>query len=107
MHPTMHVPTHTHIHHPTHTTNHPTHRPFLLHISTLLAPKSPAPALQDTATDDLTAADYYADSYGHFGIHEEMIKDEVCDVGWSWVGVIWGHAQRPWAAGGEGGNAQP
>ena len=26
---------------------------------------------------DLTAADYYADSYGHFGIHEEMLKDEV------------------------------
>lgn len=29
--------------------------------------------------DDLTAADYYADSYGHFGIHEEMLKDEVGD----------------------------
>lgn len=27
--------------------------------------------------DNLTAADYYADSYGHFGIHEEMLKDEV------------------------------
>ena len=27
--------------------------------------------------DDLTAADYYADSYGHHGIHEEMLKDEV------------------------------
>lgn len=27
--------------------------------------------------DELTAADYYADSYGHFGIHEEMLKDEV------------------------------
>jgi protein arginine N-methyltransferase 1 len=26
---------------------------------------------------ELTAADYYADSYGHFGIHEEMLKDEV------------------------------
>lgn len=25
----------------------------------------------------MTAADYYADSYGHFGIHEEMIKDDV------------------------------
>jgi predicted TPR repeat methyltransferase len=23
------------------------------------------------------SADYYADSYGHFGIHEEMLKDEV------------------------------
>ena len=24
-----------------------------------------------------TSADYYADSYAHFGIHEEMLKDEV------------------------------
>ena len=23
------------------------------------------------------SADYYADSYSHFGIHEEMLKDEV------------------------------
>jgi protein arginine N-methyltransferase 1 len=28
-------------------------------------------------SDDLTAADYYADSYGHHSIHEEMLKDEV------------------------------
>ncbi|GAB4813615.1 hypothetical protein N2152v2_000661 [Parachlorella kessleri] len=27
--------------------------------------------------EDLTAADYYSDSYAHFGIHEEMLKDEV------------------------------
>ena len=27
--------------------------------------------------DDLTAADYYFDSYAHHGIHEEMLKDEV------------------------------
>ena len=24
-----------------------------------------------------TSADYYFDSYAHFGIHEEMLKDEV------------------------------
>ena len=24
-----------------------------------------------------TSGDYYADSYAHFGIHEEMLKDEV------------------------------
>merc|ERR1712137_922069 len=29
------------------------------------------------APDDMTAADYYFDSYAHFGIHEEMLKDEV------------------------------
>eukprot|EP00611_Tribonema_gayanum_P024535 TRINITY_DN5444_c0_g3_i2.p2 TRINITY_DN5444_c0_g3~~TRINITY_DN5444_c0_g3_i2.p2 ORF type:complete len:369 (+),score=130.68 TRINITY_DN5444_c0_g3_i2:192-1298(+) len=27
--------------------------------------------------EDLTSKDYYFDSYSHFGIHEEMIKDEV------------------------------
>jgi hypothetical protein len=25
----------------------------------------------------LTSSDYYFDSYSHFGIHEEMLKDEV------------------------------
>lgn len=28
-------------------------------------------------TGDMTSKDYYADSYAHFGIHEEMLKDEV------------------------------
>jgi len=27
--------------------------------------------------EDMTSKDYYADSYSHFGIHEEMLKDEV------------------------------
>ncbi|GLH07902.1 hypothetical protein R5R35_000707 [Gryllus longicercus] len=27
--------------------------------------------------DDMTSRDYYFDSYAHFGIHEEMLKDEV------------------------------
>lgn len=26
---------------------------------------------------NVTSADYYFDSYSHFGIHEEMLKDEV------------------------------
>lgn len=26
---------------------------------------------------NITSADYYFDSYSHFGIHEEMLKDEV------------------------------
>nr|KAG5692595.1 hypothetical protein BaRGS_024015 [Batillaria attramentaria] len=29
------------------------------------------------AADDMTSKDYYFDSYAHFGIHEEMLKDEV------------------------------
>lgn len=28
-------------------------------------------------TDEMTSRDYYFDSYAHFGIHEEMLKDEV------------------------------
>ncbi|XP_005097395.1 protein arginine N-methyltransferase 1 [Aplysia californica] len=29
------------------------------------------------AADEMTSKDYYFDSYAHFGIHEEMLKDEV------------------------------
>ncbi|CAL1533718.1 unnamed protein product [Lymnaea stagnalis] len=29
------------------------------------------------APDEMTSKDYYFDSYAHFGIHEEMLKDEV------------------------------
>mmetsp|Transcript_10204 Transcript_10204/g.12380 ORF Transcript_10204/g.12380 Transcript_10204/m.12380 type:complete len:340 (-) Transcript_10204:154-1173(-) len=29
------------------------------------------------AAEDMTSKDYYFDSYSHFGIHEEMLKDEV------------------------------
>jgi protein arginine N-methyltransferase 1 len=32
---------------------------------------------ETTAQKNLTSADYYFDSYGHFGIHEEMLKDAV------------------------------
>lgn len=31
----------------------------------------------DMAPDEMTSRDYYFDSYAHFGIHEEMLKDEV------------------------------
>lgn len=31
----------------------------------------------DVNPDDMTSRDYYFDSYAHFGIHEEMLKDEV------------------------------
>ncbi|SJX65967.1 probable HMT1-hnRNP arginine N-methyltransferase [Sporisorium reilianum f. sp. reilianum] len=36
-----------------------------------------AAAGASTSTVDMTSRDYYADSYAHFGIHEEMLKDEV------------------------------
>uniref|UniRef100_A0A674HJI7 type I protein arginine methyltransferase n=1 Tax=Taeniopygia guttata TaxID=59729 RepID=A0A674HJI7_TAEGU len=29
------------------------------------------------SAEDMTSKDYYFDSYAHFGIHEEMLKDEV------------------------------
>ncbi len=41
---------------------------------------APAADKMDTDTDsknDMTSKDYYFDSYSHFGIHEEMLKDEV------------------------------
>jgi protein arginine N-methyltransferase 1 len=31
----------------------------------------------DVSVDEMTSKDYYFDSYAHFGIHEEMLKDEV------------------------------
>ena len=38
------------------------------------APAAPATTV---TKDELTSKDYYFDSYAHFGIHEEMLKDEV------------------------------
>merc|ERR1711942_121255 len=37
---------------------------------------APASA-SETKPGDMTSKDYYFDSYAHFGIHEEMLKDEV------------------------------
>jgi len=43
--------------------------------------EKPATAQADTTADvnatEMTSKDYYFDSYAHFGIHEEMLKDEV------------------------------
>merc|ERR1712008_39928 len=33
--------------------------------------------IKDLSNDEMTSKDYYFDSYAHFGIHEEMLKDEV------------------------------
>jgi len=32
---------------------------------------------ENVSVDEMTSKDYYFDSYAHFGIHEEMLKDEV------------------------------
>ena len=39
-------------------------------------PHDPATAAEPKM-GDMTSRDYYADSYAHFGIHEEMLKDQV------------------------------
>jgi len=39
------------------------------------AAAAPAPVVEESK--DKTSADYYFDSYSHFGIHEEMLKDKV------------------------------
>ncbi|KAK1437589.1 hypothetical protein QVD17_03383 [Tagetes erecta] len=48
-------------------------------IATVLEEDSAMCDAQDPSTvaDDNTSADYYFDSYSHFGIHEEMLKDVV------------------------------
>ncbi|XP_066993889.1 protein arginine N-methyltransferase 1 isoform X2 [Anabrus simplex] len=33
--------------------------------------------VKEVHVDEMTSRDYYFDSYAHFGIHEEMLKDEV------------------------------
>ncbi|KAH9418471.1 arginine methyltransferase 1 [Dermatophagoides pteronyssinus] len=35
------------------------------------------PLNDSVKADEMTSKDYYFDSYGHYGIHEEMLKDEV------------------------------
>ncbi|XP_065910172.1 protein arginine N-methyltransferase 1-like [Dysidea avara] len=41
------------------------------------APGSSSSSSSNHVMDELTSKDYYFDSYSHFGIHEEMLKDEV------------------------------
>ena len=36
--------------------------------------------LENLTGEEMTSKDYYFDSYAHFGIHEEMLKDEVSQV---------------------------
>ncbi|KAI6040234.1 S-adenosyl-L-methionine-dependent methyltransferase [Pisolithus marmoratus] len=37
----------------------------------------PSTVDRNAASESMTSRDYYADSYAHFGIHEEMLKDTV------------------------------
>jgi type I protein arginine methyltransferase len=42
-----------------------------------LLPDGHTPGVIGDADFDMTSSDYYFNSYAHFGIHEEMLKDEV------------------------------
>ena len=37
------------------------------------------------SSSEMTSKDYYFDSYAHFGIHEEMLKDEVRTLTYRWA----------------------
>jgi len=41
------------------------------------AQKEAEKKVEDLTSEEMTSKDYYFDSYAHFGIHEEMLKDEV------------------------------
>ena len=43
-------------------------------MADFVAPASPS---ENKSKKEMTSADYYFDSYSHFGIHEEMLKDVV------------------------------
>ena len=43
----------------------------------ILPPTTPSTTGDFLAPTEFTSADYYFDSYSHFAIHEEMLKDEV------------------------------
>mmetsp|Transcript_12149 Transcript_12149/g.50385 ORF Transcript_12149/g.50385 Transcript_12149/m.50385 type:complete len:355 (-) Transcript_12149:410-1474(-) len=42
-----------------------------------LLPENGHPKVHEDAHMDMSSADYYFNSYAHFGIHEEMLRDEV------------------------------
>lgn len=42
-----------------------------------MLPDGVSPGVVGDADFDMTSSDYYFNSYAHFGIHEEMLKDEV------------------------------
>ncbi|KAG1952934.1 protein arginine N-methyltransferase [Pimephales promelas] len=53
---------------------HPPHTP---HVSALSACPGRGKMAKLLNPEEMTSRDYYFDSYAHFGIHEEMLKDEV------------------------------
>ena len=46
-------------------------------MAAIIETKDSALPSAEVNLSNATSADYYFDSYAHFGIHEEMLKDEV------------------------------
>uniref|UniRef100_A0A8C1XLY8 type I protein arginine methyltransferase n=1 Tax=Cyprinus carpio TaxID=7962 RepID=A0A8C1XLY8_CYPCA len=57
--------------------HHVPHPPHTPHVSSLSACPGRGKMAKLLNPEEMTSRDYYFDSYAHFGIHEEMLKDEV------------------------------
>ncbi|XP_023666616.1 protein arginine N-methyltransferase 8-B isoform X4 [Paramormyrops kingsleyae] len=57
--------------------HHLTHPPHTLHATSLPSCPGRGKMTKSINPEEMTSRDYYFDSYAHFGIHEEMLKDEV------------------------------
>uniref|UniRef100_A0A672JV62 type I protein arginine methyltransferase n=1 Tax=Sinocyclocheilus grahami TaxID=75366 RepID=A0A672JV62_SINGR len=57
--------------------HHVPHPPHTPHVSALSACPGRGKMAKLLNPEEMTSRDYYFDSYAHFGIHEEMLKDEV------------------------------
>ncbi|KAK7886154.1 hypothetical protein WMY93_025775 [Mugilogobius chulae] len=51
--------------------------PHTPHLAALTTCTNRGKVTKFISPEDMTSRDYYFDSYAHFGIHEEMLKDEV------------------------------
>ncbi|KAK1784833.1 hypothetical protein P4O66_018183 [Electrophorus voltai] len=67
------VPSVSHAPRPTH----PLQPPHTPHIAALPSCPGRGKMAKFLDPEEMTSRDYYFDSYAHFGIHEEMLKDEV------------------------------
>ncbi|XP_055047259.2 protein arginine N-methyltransferase 8-B [Misgurnus anguillicaudatus] len=57
--------------------HHVPHPPHTPHVSALSACPGRGKMAKLLNPEEMTSRDYYFDSYAHFGIHEEMLKDEI------------------------------
>uniref|UniRef100_A0A4W5RJB7 Protein arginine methyltransferase 8b n=1 Tax=Hucho hucho TaxID=62062 RepID=A0A4W5RJB7_9TELE len=62
---------------PVPTIHHVPHPPHTPHVAALPTCPGRGKMAKLLNPEEMTSQDYYFDSYAHFGIHEEMLKDEV------------------------------